>query len=238
MPLKQQNKSYWETLFDEQVEAHPSAFLKQVLKTEYGSEIDTTQLDLVHQSIQANLALDANDSLLDLCCGNGLITSRLAANVQTVEAIDFSSCMIDIANSSFSLPNVNYRVADVSELSADDSEPFSKILMYEGIQYLDQKAFRNLLHTLTRSSTGFTFFIGGVPDRQRIRHFYKDEEQYQFYLDSEREGRPHLGHWWDEKALTGIARLCGCEIVILPQNPGLYTQHYRFDCLIKYQTSC
>jgi methylase of polypeptide subunit release factors len=51
-------------------------------KTVNGQEIPESQVGLIVENIANVLRLNAKDSVIDLCCGNGLITRQLAPLVK------------------------------------------------------------------------------------------------------------------------------------------------------------
>ena len=74
--------------------AGPEEFLRQVERTVGGKPTNDLQIALDVRATCQALELNASDCLLDLCCGNGLVTFRLASVCQSVYAVDFSSDLI------------------------------------------------------------------------------------------------------------------------------------------------
>ena len=90
---------YWKEHFDENAAKFENSLFKQVDMTVNGKEAGDIQVDLRVKGIMDNLSLKKSDILLDICCGNGMITSRLASYVSYIYAVDFSEGLINIANS-------------------------------------------------------------------------------------------------------------------------------------------
>ena len=86
----------------------PEDFLRQVERTIGGEPMDKQQIFLSVQAACETLQLEATDYLLDLCCGNGLITVRLAAVCHSVDGVDFSSDLIRIAKLHHAASNIRY----------------------------------------------------------------------------------------------------------------------------------
>src|SRR5260370_21777092 len=82
----------------------PEEFLAQVGYTINGQPIKPIQVDLIEQAIRRGLAIAPSDILLDLCCGNGLVTKRIAAVALRVYGVDFSPTLIEVARRQFSGP--------------------------------------------------------------------------------------------------------------------------------------
>jgi len=71
---------------------------------------------LVAPYVQKLLDLKEGDQLLDLGCGNGVFSRRMAANDVSVTGIDFSSAMVEKAKS-YGSDNIVYRVGDATDES-------------------------------------------------------------------------------------------------------------------------
>ena len=106
-------KTFWE-LYPRR--AHDNDLLKQVGRTVHGKPISSLQFSTMLGDIFNLLELDRNDVVLDLCCGNGVITKEVAKKCKHVVGIDFSDYLIQQANKSNKLANVEYRNLDVREL--------------------------------------------------------------------------------------------------------------------------
>ncbi|RPA76660.1 S-adenosyl-L-methionine-dependent methyltransferase [Ascobolus immersus RN42] len=72
--------------------------------------------------ITALLAPQASDVILDLGCGDGVLTKDLAAHAKHIVAIDSSANMIEAANKNYSAPNVEYHVWDGADLAGFQAE--------------------------------------------------------------------------------------------------------------------
>jgi 2-polyprenyl-3-methyl-5-hydroxy-6-metoxy-1,4-benzoquinol methylase len=91
--------------------------LIQVGKTELGQPVDPKQLQLIEQQIVSALMLDTSPRhVVDLGCGNGLITHRIASYCQSMIAIDVSETMIgDAKRTPVAIP-IQYVVAEIDRL--------------------------------------------------------------------------------------------------------------------------
>ena len=89
--------SYWKYYYDSNSRQFDGSLLKQVGKTVNGRDISELQMKLIVQNIANVLRLSAKDSVVDLCCGNGLITGQLAPHVKRVIGVDFTPGLIETA---------------------------------------------------------------------------------------------------------------------------------------------
>lgn len=222
-------RSYWNTapnvLSDDP--------FKQVGKTVRGQAVTRRQLSIMVRSIVDHLALRPADRVLDLGCGNGMITEQVAQHCSSLVAVDFSVPLIANARSQHSGAHIDYLEADVTDLPTGIlCDRFDKIYMQEALQHLDEAGLSRLLGSLTRSASHEApLFFGAVPDAMGLRRFYDTPERYAEYQRRLSLGTEAIGTWWDQDRLAVIARLNGYATRFLPQDEALHTAHYRFDML-------
>ena len=77
--------SYWNA---QPLQADERDFLRQVGKTVNGVPVAWEEVDLIVEALRSGLQLNASDTVLDLCCGNGLITRRVAGACGTIIGVD------------------------------------------------------------------------------------------------------------------------------------------------------
>ena len=219
--------------FDHRARQYADAVRKQVGKTVNGDEIDDQHIHFIMQNLNDHLAFCGSDTVLDLCCGNGIVTLRIASFVKRVLGIDFSSGLIDSARRNHPASNISYSHNDALELEASFFQQATKICMNEALQHFSPQMLDTLLANMHRLDKGTLFFISGIPDKERLTSYYDTDEKWQFYRQRELENKPHIGYWWDRKALDTIAGKNGFSFQFIPQNPELYTAYYRFDCLLE-----
>ncbi len=222
---------YWKEHFDENAAKFRNSLFKQVDMTVNGKEADDIQVDLRVKKIIDNLSLKNSNILLDICCGNGLITSRLADYVSYIYAVDFSEGLINIANSINKKQNINYMTGNIVSLNYSKFKDANKICMPSCFQYLlvdEAKVFMKNLSVLNNIYA----YISNIPDKERIWNYYDTEEKKAFYFRREKEGKPHMGTWWDKKEVERIAIDNGFKCKFLDIDKSLNTSHYRFDILL------
>lgn len=224
---------YWKDHYASIGKEFNGALLKQVGKTVNGQEVDESQVSLIVKNIVNDLRLSIQDAVVDLCCGNGLITIRLAPLVSQIVGIDFSAGLIDSARKYNSSYNIKYIPADVVHLDPKYFLGQKKILMYEALQHFSKKEFIILLDKLSHTDSGSLVFLGSIPNKKKLRIFYDTKDKYIFYMKREIEGKPHIGRWWLIDEIEQIASACGFQATYLPQLPGLYTAYYRFNFILE-----
>lgn len=229
----------WRNHFEKTAAAYAETdFLRQVAKTVGGVPITEDQLLVIVSSLIAGLELRAKDRLLDLCCGNGLLSKYLAQECDSVFGIDFSKTLLAVANKHNQLKNIQYAQASVLELEEVISlteTSFSRVCMYEALQCFDEADFPRILDTLIPLCAGNAIlFFGSVPDIDLIWEFYNTEERRAEYYARLEEGTEAIGTWWNRQYLENIAHSKGFTVKFKSQNPALHTAHYRFDFILKF----
>jgi hypothetical protein len=225
--------SYWKNHYDSISKQFDGSPLKQVGKTVNGQEIPEPQVKLIVENIANILRLSAEDSVIDLCCGNGLVTRQLAPLVKKVVGVDFSFGLIDAAKKYNGSPNIEYVNSDVLSLDPEYFLGLKKIVMYEALQYFSEEQLTKLLDESSSLGLGSLVLFASIPNMEKLRTYYDTEEKYAFYLRSEREGKPHIGRWWSMEEMERLVCTRGFKATFLPQDPRLYTAYYRFDVLIE-----
>lgn len=224
---------YWRTHFDFNAERFRDQPLKQIGKTVDGSEVREDQIDLIIDAIAGALKLNSDDMIIDLCCGNGLITKRISTIVGGVIGADYCINLIRAAQNCNRAHNIAYFDADILTLGTSFFQGREKIYMYEGLQYLSAGNLSSLLTQVQATGGKPKIFFGGIPDKQKLKEYYDTPDKYTYYHKCEQEGRPHMGRWWLKDEIILIASEKGFRATHLAQAPSLYTSYYRFDCLIE-----
>ncbi len=81
-----------------------------------GDESNYFHRDIVRPNVEKLLKIDENDYVLDIACGNGNFSKRMAEQGATVVAFDYSKKMIELAikRRSDVLDKVNFNVCDAT----------------------------------------------------------------------------------------------------------------------------
>lgn len=223
---------YWKQHYRRAVSAHPLSPLKQTGKTVNGSEVGAEQLTIIIAQIKNQLGLNKSDSLVDLGCGNGLLTARISRIVNKVTAVDFTDGFLVYAQNHNNPQNITYLHSDILSIEEKVLVGVTALLMYEVIQHLSYDEFCRLISNLAILKPGARFFIGGIPNKEKIRSFYNSNDKYEYYLKCEREQQPHLGRWWTESEVREVAENSGWIMHYVAQPDILYTSYYRFDAVL------
>ncbi len=224
-------RAYWNTA----AQVYASNPLVQVGKTVQGAAVSSHLLDVITKSIRSALLLRMEDTVLELCCGNGLITFKVAEHCADIMAIDFSKPLIDTARQRYARENICYEVGDAAALSGQPVERrFDKIFMQEALQFFLPWQVDGLLSSLAMSASRMApIFLSSIPDLDRLRDFYDTPDRYRQYCESTARGLEPIGTWWRRDDLIALVERHGYHATVLKQDAELHTAHYRFDLLCK-----
>lgn len=229
--------NYWKEHYDTNAEKFADSLLKQVDRTINGREMDQSQLELTIEAVVRVLDLKPGDSIIDLCCGNGLITTAIARYVKQVVAVDFSEKLVAHARQLHQSPNIEFVVSDVLELPAGFFATHNKIYMRDSISCLDSAGLGRLLRTISSTSGFEMFYIAGVPDKSKLTTYYDTEEKMAFYRQRVATGMPHIGTWWTMDEMLALVEEAGLKVSFFPQDSALASAYYRYDCLVEPRQS-
>jgi len=224
----------WQTHWNTMPAALPDeALLEQVGKTRGGLPVRADTPALIAADVCAALHLGADDALLDLCCGNGLVTACYALVCASVTGVDFSAPLLRVAHARHAPPHVTYALADVQALPpALLAQRHTAIVLYEGLQHLTPDDAGHMLRQVGASASALApVLFGSVPDEERLWRFYDTPERQAEYRRRVADGTEAIGRWWRREELSALGDRLGYRVEFRAQNPLLHTAHYRVDCL-------
>ena len=211
----------------------PDDFWGQVKRTVNGVPVAQDQIDLIVNAVVAELELKQEDTLLDLCCGNGALSDLLFEHCKGGLGVDFSEYLISIANKYFSAPpDESYILQDVVEFCEHPIAPhkFSKMLCYGSFSYIEPERAELLLSLLKSNFPNLTrIFIGNCPDKNLLAEFYKERP---FVSGEESDPDSPIGIWRTQEEFITLAKRCGWLARIHKMPGQYYAAHYRYDIIL------
>ena len=205
--------------------------LVQVGRTVGGRPIGAGEVSLAVAAAVQGLELSGEDVLLDLCCGNGLITRQLAPVCRAVVGVDCSRRLIEVARERSSAPNVTYQVGAAEELDSVDFAGLApnKLSMLQALQHLTVAGLGRLLTSLDGwDSPIVRLCLTDVPDRDLIFAFYDTPERREEFHRRRAAGTEAIGTWWSRDELAALLGAHGYEVEFRRPLCASYA-HYRFD---------
>lgn len=231
-------KEFWRTYRETEVKSESDLYY-EVGKTINQQPISEESLRHSVEIVARGLELSRSDRLLELCCGNGLMTRYLAAMVDAVCAVDFAERLILHARKFRSAPNVQYVWADALEfvrnLGARPGYIPSKVLLGDALGYLEPAMLDEILTSLSRlTEKDFIFMATGIPSDDLRWNFYNTPERVRRYEENQlRENNTNdgIGRWWRTAELEDIAKESGLRLTISRQPEKVC--NFRVDAIFQ-----
>ena len=230
-------QSFWNSYRTIEAQQEADLFFqvgKTVNKLPISYDIFTKMVENIVQSLK----LTKKDILLELCCGNGLLTYPLSNFSRFVYAFDFAKQMIDNAKRFKNNENINYTVGDAKanffELFEFVEMP-NKFLINDSLAYFTADDLQTILATILENSKNFSFYITGIPCEELKWNFYNTEERKKTYLSDVENGDSYnngMGKWWSIEELKQLALAHGLECII--EMPSKF-YNYRVNALLEKQ---
>lgn len=175
-----------------------------------------------------------NDVLLDLCCGNGLVSAFFASKVKRIVAVDLSPKLLANARKNNNEnTNITYIESNAKEVNSKLAEKVNVALLHFSFQYFEKynegkKVIKALRECLV---------LDGKIAISDIPNFYKRKQIFtgifgELRFWKQRFFGGEMGRFWKPKELQKIAKHLGlkCEVLMQPRN--LPYSHYRFDVVL------
>jgi len=230
-------QTFWKEWRNKRAESEYDLYY-QVAKTVNSKAMDSWLFDKINEDIITTLDLQSSDSLIELCCGNGLCTYELAKYARSIVAVDFSPHLIADAIKFKSASNITYLQCDVVDFlktyKQDLPQTTTKCLMNDSLAYFVPSQLQSILSILNDLSQGdFKMLIRGVPNDELKWNYYntaaRQERYYQLVAagDITNDG---MGRWWKPTEIENVCNELGLNCSI--RNQELPVTDYRMDILI------
>lgn len=227
-------KLFWEEYRNTQSEDEYALFY-QVGKTVNKDAVSQEIFEKMIEDIRLKLNLTLSDTLLEMCCGNGLISKPLGNFVNEIYAFDFTERLIETAQKYKNCNNIEYRVGDakgdINSLFTFKSKP-NKILMNDSLGYFNTKDLSKIVEQII--DRPFDFYITGIPCDPLKWNFYNTEERrrrYQELCESGENYNDGIGMWWTCDDFFEIARIYNLDVFIESQPKTISS--FRMNVLFK-----
>jgi 2-polyprenyl-3-methyl-5-hydroxy-6-metoxy-1,4-benzoquinol methylase len=189
-------------------------------------------MDKIANKIANQIQLKPNDVLLDVCCGNGILTRKLALKCNSVIAIDFSEVLIKNAQRTES-SNITWICEDASNFKL--SQQFDKIVLYFSFQYFEsnQQALKVIESLKLHLKPDGILLIGDIPDADFKWKYYDTFPKRFFAIWSKLKGKNNMGRFWRKSDLVKLCSEIDLKSEIQKQETWQPYSWYRFD-LVAY----
>lgn len=229
-----QKNEHWARFWSEyQTDLANNDEQSQVLRTRNRKPIDQRKWEMTLNIVSQQLELQSDDTLLDLCCGNGLFTAAFAPRIAGVEAVDISPVLTGRL-AARSLPNVSVLTSDMRDTQFAQ-QSFSKVLWYAGIQYIDESDIVAMVRRIRGwMKPGGILMIGDIPDRAKLWDYFNDDTRRAAYFDGLAQRKPVIGSWLEARWMERLCLASGfvsAEAVL--QHEELIYADFRYDLIAR-----
>lgn len=216
-------QEYWNQLA--RAESDPQ---RQVARVKNRRRLGAEDTNMVVGHLASLLDLQPTDRLLDLCCGNGLLTRQFAQNCEQVVGIDLAPAMIESARKYHAADNIQYFQGNATEADTIAKGTFDKVLLQFSFQYLSRKEGKKAIQGMVRLlKPGGVIVLGDVPDLEKLHIFLPSFPARMKYRIQRWRGTDQMGKFWSEKEMIQIS--AGLQIEKLKQPTHLPYADYRVD---------
>jgi len=219
--------SYWKKYWQKAAQ-NESLFLQ----VQRNNNFNTENLKQIEDNICELINLKKEDSLLDVCCGNGLITINLALRCRKAVGVDFCEQMINAANKQSQLSNIEFIKEDALYLGNSIKEKFDIIILYFSFQYFNRSQGEKVIFEMKKLlKPKGKILVGDIPNKNKIWVFYDTPIKRFFYIKQKLFNQPKMGKFWSEKEMKAISKKLNLKGTYIEQPKYLPNMHYRFDYL-------
>ena len=218
-------KDFWNT---KQADESP---LAQVGRVVQGEAMGEEMLQKIALKIATQLQLQSHESLLDVCCGNGLLDTYLLKYAKHIHGVDLSEKLIANA-SSLASSQLQFTVGNASNFGLNQT--FDKTLLYFSFQYIEtlEDATAVMRNLLAHTKPGGRILIGDIPNQLEFFSYYNSLSKCLSWIKQELKNANEMGRFWHPKELLRICESLGVKAEIQAQEPWQPYAHYRFDLLV------
>ncbi len=203
--------------------------LRQVLRVVNRRPISDEAFGWVTRRVVELLELEPHHVVLDLCCGNGLLSAAIEPHCARVVAVDFCERLLrDVGTRTTG--KTTTMVADARTVEFRPGS-FDRVLIAAAIQHFEQgEAIRLIRKVAGILRPGGIMLVTDVPDNARMWHFHDSGEREDAYFENEARDTPILGTWYERSWMEKLGRHAGFrQSSALDQPPESPSAHYRFD---------
>ncbi len=174
--------------------------------------------------------------MLDVCCGNGILTQQIAKKGNQIIGVDNSVKLLKVVAENYNDLNVAHINCNALNISQSmENKLFDKIYLQFSFQYFDEKkdGKRVISEMLKSLKPNGKIFIGDIPNHDNFFEFYGSFMKKLRYLKDKMLNKNSMGKFWKVSELDAICQKLGVNETFLKQPKELPYSHYRFDYLIE-----
>lgn len=236
--MSDQWKNFWENYNTIEPENENDLYI-QVGKTANRAPVSKEVFESLVNDVIQKLDLKSSDILLEMCCGNGLLTYPLSQIVQQIYAFDFTESLIEAALKYKSNDNIEYVAGnakeDFTKIFKEELPVIHKFLINDSTSYFTPEELEKIIERIFTISKDFKFYLTNVPNNENKWNFYNTPERKSNYEKAVQSGDIFLGgigRWWEKSEFISIAEKFNLKIEIFDMS-NEYS--YRMSILLSTQ---
>ncbi len=220
----------WKKYWDRIAINNPHNKISQVQR----KDEESTLLTVNH--ITRILDITREDKVLDVCCGNGIITCEIAKKCNSIIGVDQSENLLKAAKIGAKELNIEYVNGSALKLSELlNGQKFDKIYMQFSFQYFDKKNQGNkvISELLKCLNPNGKIFIGDIPECNKFSEYYNTAMKKLRFYKERLLLKNEMGKFWKVTKIDAICKGFGVKGTYLKQPQECPYSYYRFDYLIE-----
>lgn len=229
--MKKNNKNYWSNYWRNKniKNLDPQS---QVARTRNKKPIDDFLWQKTVSKIIKNLKLKKNDVVIDLCCGNGLLATKICQEVRKIYCVDINKKLLEVLKKK-KIHNLKTIHRDIAKINFEEKN-FSKVIWYSGIQYFSQKDIILLVFKIYKfSMEKCILYIGDIPDQEKLWKYFNTKLRKKNYFEAIANDKPIIGTWLNKIWLKNLLHSAGFKkVIIVKQNKKFIYSDFRYDLII------
>lgn len=184
--------------------------------------------------VAGKIDLNKNDVLLDVCCGNGVLTHYLAPYCKQIVGVDFSEQHIAYAKQHYEDNNLSFYCGNALELNGIAQlkrYSFTKSTLCFSFQYFESVpsgllVLEQMINLLPAEGQ---IYLADVPDREKWFMYYDTPVKMLRLFKQMLLQKNDMGKFWSEEELAFIAKKCNATGTKIVQPATFPYAHYRMD---------
>ena len=229
------NSEYWKSYYNNIKIVNRNEDLQiNVSRTRGGLKVeDEVWIKTINYMLDL-LSINQDSSVLELCCGNGLIIGEIAKKCKFACGVDYSEILLNQLKGNFKSENLIAINSDIKEYELSNNK-YDAIIIYFSLQHFNEKEAYSLISRCIKSlKTNGKILIGDIPDLDKKWQYINKPNYHVDYFQRVLEDKPMIGYWFQEdffKAMNSCFPNTSFEI--LKQPDYQINSSYRFDLLIE-----
>jgi len=218
--------STWDQYWHNEHQLSPNSAHESVGRVINGEPVANSVWIRTVEKVSRYLGVSERSSFLDLCGGNGLLSSQLPITPKFVVCADLNHGLLN----QIQMNGISKVQLDVRNLPFGKSS-FTAIAVYAALQYLTEAESLELFEDLHRMlANDGKVFIGDIPDYESRMRYFSLDDRIARYFNSIKLGRPMIGTWFQRDWIAHALHQAGfSKVSVLEQSDWEPYADFRFD---------